>query len=80
MAHRTQLYLNDSEYLFLKDEARKKKKSIAQIVRDWIEEKRKKRAGKKYMSDPFWKIRGIFGSGHSDIGRHFDDYLYGDKK
>lgn len=84
MAHRTQLYLEDSQYHYLKDLARARKKSIAQVIRDWIDEKREKRKEKirkrKYESDPFFKARGIFSSGVPDMARHFDDYLYGDKK
>ena len=87
MAHRTQLYLDDSQYHYLKDLARRKKKSIAQIVREWIEEKKahleikkKNKAEKEYLNDSFFKMRGIFKSGVPDMGEHFDDYLYGNKK
>lgn len=80
MSHRTQLYLEDSQYHYLKDLARSKGKSIAQIIREWIEEKRKKKAAKKYEDDPLFKMRGIFSSGRPDMGRNFDDYLYGGKK
>ena len=80
MAHRTQLHLDDGQYHYLKDLARSEGKSIAQIIREWIEEKRKRRAGKKYENDPFWKLRGIFSSGRPDMGRNFDGYLYGGKK
>ena len=80
MAHRTQLHLDDSQYQFLKDLAKKEGKSIAQIIRDWIEERRKKKAKKKYVNDPFFKIIGIGSSGRPDMARNFDDYLYGGKK
>lgn len=84
MAHRTQLHLDDMEYQYLKDLARSEGKSIAQLIRDWIKEKRqqkeKKKATKKYLKDPFFKMYGLFSSGRSDMGKNFDDYLYGDKK
>lgn len=80
MAQRTQLYLEDSQYEFLKDLARAEKKSIAQIIREWIDERRQKRALSKIEKDPFWEIRGIGASGCSDVGRRFDEYLYGKKK
>lgn len=80
MAHRTQLHLEDSQYYYLKDLAKKEGKSIAQIIRDWIDEKRKKKARKKYENDPFFKLFGLFSSGRTDIAQNFDDYLYGDKK
>ena len=84
MAHRTQLYLDDSQYGYLKDLAKATKKSIAQVIRDWIEEKRlkkqKKISDKKYLKDPIFKLRGLFASGCPDMAENFDDYLYGDKK
>ena len=80
MAHRTQLYLDDDQYQYLKQLSQSQGKSIAQIVREWIEKKRKTRINKKYENDPFFKIRGVFGSGKGDIARNFDDYLYGNKK
>lgn len=80
MAHRTQLHLDDSQYQFLKTLARSEGKSIAQVIRDWIEEKKKKGGAKKYEKDPFFKMRGLFSSGRADMGKNFDDYLYGGKK
>ncbi len=80
MAHRTQLYLEDNQFEYLKNLARSEKKSIAQIIRDWIEEKRQKKMAKNYEKDSFWKICGLFNSGKPDMAQNFDDYLYGDKK
>lgn len=80
MAHRTQLYLDDPQYQYLKDTARRERKSIAQLVREWVDQRRLKKSKKAYLKDPFWKLRGIFSSGCADIAEHFDDYLYGDKK
>lgn len=80
MTHRTQLYLDSSQYEFLKDLARSEKKSIAQIIREWIDERRQKRALAKIEKDPFWELRGIGASGHHDVARRFDEYLYGKKK
>ena len=80
MIHRTQLHLNDSQYQYLKDLAKSERKSVAQIVREWIEEKKKKRVTRRFKHDPIFKMRGIFSSGRPDMGENFDDYLYGDKK
>lgn len=80
MAHRTQLYLDDAQHRYLKNLAGSQGKSVARIIREWIDEKRKKRALNNYKNDPFFKLRGIFDSGVSDMAKHFDDYLYGDKK
>ncbi len=80
MAHRTQIYLDEGQYQYLKDLSSSGGKSIAGIIREWIDEKRKQRALRNYKKDPFFQARGIFGNGYSDIAKHFDDYLYGDKK
>lgn len=77
MAHRTQLYLDDPQYQYLKTLSQKEGKSIAQIIRDWIESHRGKKNVKK---DSFYKIRGQFKSGAPKMASQFDDYLYGDKK
>lgn len=80
MAHRTQLYLDDSQYHFLKDLSRSERKSIASIIRDWINERRQTRSIQNYAKDPFFKAQGLFNSKTPDMATHFDDYLYGDKK
>ncbi|EKD42486.1 MAG: hypothetical protein ACD_73C00139G0003 [uncultured bacterium] len=80
MAHRTQLYLDEIQYQYLKTLSQKEGKSIAQIIRDWIEDRRNKKDLKKVKNDPFLKLRGHFKSGHPDMAAKFDDYLYGDAK
>ncbi len=80
MAHRTQLYLEDAQYEYLKELTRIQKKSMARIIRDWIEEKRQARNLKNYLDDPLFKICGLFHSGRPDMAEHFDDYLYGGKE
>ncbi len=80
MAHRTQLYLDDHHYEYLKKISLLEKKSITQVVRDWIEEKQQKNKSKKYEKDSFWKICKLGKSGKSDIAQNFDDDLYGNKK
>lgn len=78
MTHRTQLYLDETQYLFLKDLARREQKSIAQVIREWIDEKRTKRVARQYTKDAIFKGRGVFSSGQSDLADQFDDALYGD--
>lgn len=80
MTHRTQLYLDDSQYHFLKDLSRSERKSIASIIRGWINERRQNRSIQNYAKDSFFKMQGIFNSKTPDMAAHFDDYLYGDKK
>ncbi len=80
MTHRTQLHLDEAQYQYLKTLAQTEGKSIAQIVRDWIETRRTQKSGKKLKKDPFFKLRGQFASGSSTMARNFDEFLYGDKK
>lgn len=79
MAQRTQIYLDADQYSFLRDISRKEGRSMAQLIREWIDEKRLKKKSKKRTRDSLFKLRGIF----TDTGKvapSFDDYLYGDKK
>lgn len=80
MAHRTQLYLDDLQYRFLKDVARSEKKSIASIIREWINERRQCKVIRNYSKDRFFKLQGLFASGDPKMAEKFDDYLYGDGK
>lgn len=77
MTHRTQLYLDEADFQFVKDTARKEKKSMAQLFREWVAEKRSKKRAKKYEDDSLFKARGLFKSGEPDFAYKIDDFLYG---
>ena len=72
--HKTQLYLEESQYLILRDWAVKRKKSIAQLVREMID----LAIAPKQGADPIFDVIGIAPSKQSNVSRHVDDYLYGD--
>jgi len=75
---RTQLYLEEPLYQFLKKEARKYG-SIAAVVRKLIEEKMIT-AG-EYKEDPIFKLgKNPGASGLKDVSEQHDRYLYGVKK
>ena len=75
---RTQLYLEDPLYRFLKKEARKYG-SVAAVVRKLIEEKMA--TTEEHKEDPIFKLgKSPAKSGRKDISRHHDRYLYGAKK
>lgn len=76
--HRTQLYLENHQYLLLKDWASKQKKSIAQLVRELVDAALKHPA--KNLSDPLNDLVGTADSGYSNISRNADAYLYGDER
>lgn len=77
MAHRTQLYLDHADYQYVKALAHREQKSIAQVFRDWIQEKKHKRKSQQLKNDPFFKARGIFQSGDPEFAKKIDDFLYG---
>lgn len=72
--HKTQLYLEESQYLILRDWAVKRKKSIAQLVREMID----LAIAPKQGHDPLFDVIGIASAKHGNVSQHADDYLYGD--
>ena len=76
--HKTQLYLENHQYLLLRDWASKQKKSIAQLVRELIDG-----ALQRSTQNPRDSLNDIVGaadSGYSNISQNADDYLYGDER
>jgi hypothetical protein len=74
--HRSQILLEEWQYQYLSDEARRKGKSISQIVRqlvtEWIESHRAEaRAG-----DPIFDIIGMVSSGDGRLAEEHDKYIY----
>ncbi|MBF0492249.1 MAG: hypothetical protein HQM15_05660 [Deltaproteobacteria bacterium] len=80
MAHKTILNWDEEQYSYLKKISKSEKLSIPDLLKNWVDEKRKKRKEKKYFGDSLFKMKGIFNSGKKDVGEKFDDYLYGNKK
>ena len=80
--YRTQLLLDEDRYLWLKDEAKAADKSIAQMVRDMIDEKkqeREKRKQRKYTA-AYGRLLALAGSikekgGVNDVSENHDKYL-----
>ena len=78
--HRTQLYLDETRYQYLSCLAQKKKASLAQVVRELIDQSRSARSRRK--KDSFFDIIGMIKDGksqgwHPEFARHIDDFLYG---
>lgn len=76
--HKTQLYLENHQYLLLKDWASKRKKSIAHLVRELIDGALQRSA--QNPRDCLNDIVGTAESGYSNISQNADDYLYGDER
>lgn len=74
--HKTQLYLENHQYVLLKDWAARQGKSIAEVVRELVDAALK--APAQNARDPIYDIIGLADSGLTNVGRHVDDYLYGD--
>lgn len=74
-----QVYLDQSRYNSFKSMAKKMQVSMAQLIREWIDEKTQSRKAGSLTTDPFWKCVGQGESSKNDIAQNFDDYLYGDK-
>ena len=75
--HKTQLYLENHQYVLLKDWATRHGKSIAQVVRELIDTAFKVPA--KGSQDPLYDLIGMADSGHQNISKNVDAYLYGDQ-
>ncbi|MDP3013295.1 MAG: hypothetical protein Q8M92_03570 [Candidatus Subteraquimicrobiales bacterium] len=74
--HRTQIYLDETRYQYLVNLARRQKKSIAQVIRELVDEHVKKRAGQK-EEDSFFKVIGIAAGTGEAIAERYEDVLYG---
>lgn len=77
--HRTQIYLNREQYRYLRQQAEKKKASIAEIVRALINERMPK--DKDYEKNPLFSIgQDGFTMGRRKGSAKHDEYIYRKKK
>jgi hypothetical protein len=77
--HRTQIYLTKEQHQYLRQQAEKKRASIAEIVRELINERLPK--DKDYENNPLFSI----GKDGFSMGRHkgslkHDEYIYGKRR
>ena len=73
--HRTQISLTKEQFLYLRRQAEKKKASIAQVVRDIIDERLPKDTD--YEDNPLFSLAGkSFVMGRKHGARKHDDYIY----
>lgn len=76
---RTQIYLTREEYEYLSQQSEKRQSSIAEVVRQLIEEKMPKE--KDYEDNPLFAIgKEGLSMGRKDGSVKHDDYLYRGKK
>jgi hypothetical protein len=73
--HRTQIYLTQEQYQYLRQQAEKRKASLAQIVRELINERLPKE--KDYRDNPLFAIgKDGFSMGRRKGSLKHDDYIY----
>jgi hypothetical protein len=75
-----QVYLDQARYNTVKNMAKKLGVSMAQLIREWVDEKSQSRKSNPLIEDPFWRCVGKGDSGKKNIAQHFDDYLYGNRQ
>ncbi len=56
MMHKTQIYLSQAQYHFIRDLARKERRTLADILRELIDQARSKKV--EATKDPLWKFIG----------------------
>jgi hypothetical protein len=77
--HRTQIYLKEEQYQYLRQQAERKKASIAEIVRELINERLPK--DKDYEDNPLFMVGADdFAMGRRKGSAKHDDYIYRRKK
>jgi predicted DNA-binding protein len=77
--HRTQIYLTKEQYQYLQRQAEKKKASIAEIVRELINERLPK--DKDYEDNPLFSIaKDGFSMGRHKGSIKHDEYIYRKRK
>lgn len=75
--HRTQLYLNEAQHLFLKESAAKYNTSIAEVVRALID-REMGGAEAPDATDPLFRLaETAVATGRTDGAQNHDRYLYG---
>lgn len=78
---RLNIELPTEQYDFLRQEAKAKKVTVSQLLRDLIDHRKKsstKAAKRNYARDPFFHRNGSF-DGPVDLAAKHDSYLYGRK-
>jgi hypothetical protein len=74
--HRSQILIEEWQYQYLSDEARREGKSISQLVREWLTEWIESRRAQTWEDDPFFDIIGMVSSGDGRVAEEHDKYIY----
>ena len=74
--HRSQILLEEWQYQYLNDKARREGKSISQLVRELITERIETNRTEAWEDDPFLDIIGMVSSGDGRVAEEHDKYIY----
>lgn len=74
--HRTQISLEDSQYLNLRQYAQSRKQSISAIIRDLLDQYVPDSQSDKVMVNALQQLKGIVSSEGEFRGRDHNDQLY----
>ena len=77
--HRTQISLEEWQYQALLEISKKEKKSLSQLIREFLSEKISKHT-KKIEEDPVWGIIGIGSGDGFPVAQQHDRFLYAKRK
>jgi hypothetical protein len=75
--HRTQIYLEDSQYEMRRARARREGRSLAAVIRGILEEHLSGTGTRK--RDRFGEVIGIGAGDGAAVAEHVDDFLYAAK-
>lgn len=75
--HRTQIYLDESQYELLRSRARREGKSLASIIREILDQHF--RGDAPSPADPLAAVIGIGSGNGAAVAEHYEDYLYGEE-
>lgn len=76
--HRTQIYLEQSQYELLRTRARRESKSLAAVIRN-ILDAALQGAATLPVRDPLRAVTGIGKGDGSAVAENYEDFLYGEK-
>jgi hypothetical protein len=74
--HRSQILLEEWQYQYLSDRAKREGKSISQLVRELLTEWIESHRTETWEDDPFFDIIGMVSSGDGRIAEEHDKYIY----
>ena len=73
--HRSQLMLSEEQYRYLADEARRVRKSMSGVLREWIDQRMQTQLDAPVERDAVWDLVGIAHGGPGRTSENVDSVL-----